>query len=117
MVVEVVQPDEGTPSSQLAARLREDIIPGELSGSAAAIALCFTPQPMESSGPVPRVGSAPGAGRDLTLLWFVQADPRACWSQFLRHETSLRPAGGRVVFAAPFVPTIPGTNAYVEELR
>jgi hypothetical protein len=117
LVVEVIQPDEGTTSADLAARLR-DRIPAELSGSPAAIALVFTPQPQrQSSGPVKRVGSAPGAGRDLTLLWFLQVDPRQCWSHFLRHQDSLRGAGGRVTFAAPFVPTIPGTETYVDELR
>jgi len=117
MVVEVVRPDEGTTTAEVAARLREDVLPAELSGSPAAIALAFVPQPQGSSGPVKRVGSAPGAGRDLTLLWFLQADPRSCWSHFRRHQSSLRPAGGEVVFAAPFVPTIPGTDTYVDELR
>ncbi len=117
MVVEVVEPAEGVTREELLRRLRDDMIPGELADSPAAAALAFLPHAQPDSGPVPRVGSAAGAGRNVTLLWFLQADPRSCWSMFLRHGDRVEAAGGRLVFAAPFVPTIPGTDTYVDELR
>lgn len=55
----------------------------------------------------------------LTLLWFLEADPRECWEG---HFTGLDAAVaegelGRVELVAPFVPTVPGTDRYVDELR
>jgi hypothetical protein len=116
MVVEVIEPDAGVDRSEVVRRLRDDVLPGELAGSAAISVLSFLPHAQGETN-VPRVGSAPGAELNLTLLWFLQADPRTCWSMFAAHADSLRAAGGRVVFAAPFVPTIVGTDTYVDELR
>jgi hypothetical protein len=117
MVVEVIEPDDGVDRDEVVRRLRDDILPRELSGSAAVAVLSFLPRALKVSTPVPRVASAVGAERNLTLLWFLEADPRACWSMFEAHQERLRAAKGRVVFAAPFIPTIVGTDAYVSELR
>ena len=65
---------------------------------------------------MPRVPGPYGPGRVLTLLWFLQSDPRACWSQFRTHTDKYAAVGGKLVFAAPFVPTIVGTDTYVDQL-
>ena len=116
MVVEVIEPDTGLDREILLARLRDDVVPAELEGSPCAAALAFMPEPLPPTN-VPRVQSVPGAGRNITLLWFLQADPRICWSKFTAHTERYRDIGGTLVFAAPFVPTIPGTDTYVSELR
>lgn len=60
-----------------------------------------------------------GVGTRLTLLWFLQADPRECWATFLTGlDTAVGESGlGRVELVAPFVPTVPGTDRYVDRLR
>ena len=116
MVVEVIEPDADLDREVLVARLRDDVVPAELEGSPCAAALAFMPEPLPPTN-VPRVQSVPGAGRNITLLWFLQADPRTCWSKFTAHAEAYPTIGGKLVFAAPFVPTIPGTDTYVSELR
>jgi hypothetical protein len=117
MVVEVIEPDAKTDRGKLLAALRDQVIPAALT-MPLALAMAFTSKPMQSIGPMPpRVGQPFGVGRALTLLWFVQADPRACWSLFRTHTEAIARVGGKLVFAAPFVPTIVGTDTYVDELR
>jgi hypothetical protein len=116
MVVEVVDVAEGTDRQALIAALRDTVLPAELEAPLAMV-VAFTPQAKGSSGPVPRVPGPYGPGRVLTLLWFLQADPRTCWSRFPTHTEKYAAVGGQLVFAAPFVPTIVGTDTYVDQLR
>jgi hypothetical protein len=55
----------------------------------------------------------------LTLLWFLEADPRDCWEGYFADlETPVTESGlGRVELVAPFIPTVPGTDRYVDQLR
>jgi hypothetical protein len=96
--------------------LRDTVVPNELGGPL-AMALAFTPQPLGATGDVPRIGGPYAAGRALTVLWFLETDPRTCWSRFPAHAGTYAEIGGRLVFSAPFVPTIVGTDTYVDQLR
>ena len=60
-----------------------------------------------------------GLDRRLTLLWFTEVDPREIWvERFAGGGEDIASSGkGRVELAAPFIPTIPGTETYVDELR
>jgi hypothetical protein len=78
----------------------------------------FEPLPL----PVDRmsyVKPVDGTDTRLTLLWFLQQDPRTCWDAFtgLDGEVAGAVPGARVELVAPFLPTLPGTDAYVDELR
>jgi hypothetical protein len=121
MVVEVLEPGETTSRPDLLERLRDDVIPTAMSDSPIAAALAFTPNQLPYARALGEfasgVESPYGASRNLTLLWFVQEDPRACWSRFRQHGTMMSRAGAELVFAAPFIPTVPGTDLYVDELR
>jgi hypothetical protein len=55
-----------------------------------------------------------GVDTRLTLLWFLRRDPREVWEE---HFTGLDAGPGRIELVAPFIPTIPGTDAYVDQLR
>ena len=81
------------------------------------MALAFSPEPM----PAERTAYAydmPGVDTRVTLLFFLQADPRAWWSHFASHGRLVADGGvATLLFAAPFVPTVPGTDTYVDELR
>lgn len=78
----------------------------------------FTPTPL----PLDRmtyVKQVEGIGTRLTLLWFLERDPRDKW---LDYFTDLHPAVaaswlGDVQFVAPSTPTVPGMDRYVDELR
>ncbi|MGW1926368.1 hypothetical protein ACWCQ0_45855, partial [Streptomyces massasporeus] len=59
-----------------------------------------------------------GVDTRLTLLWFLERDPRECWTEHFGDLESLgEGAGGRVELVAPFIPTVPGTDLYVDQLR
>ncbi len=117
LVVEVVEPTGDQSREELLAWLGDEFIAAELEGTPAALGLAFVPEPL----PAERTAYArdlPGVDRVVTLLWFLQADPRSCWAPFTHHAETIAAAGrGRLLFAAPFVPTVPGTDTFVDELR
>jgi hypothetical protein len=97
--------------------LREEQLPRMLRGSPAALCLGLEPMPLPAEVPayIPR---PQGLERRALLLLFLEADPRACWKELFE---PLRPALAATGFAtlslaAPFVPTIPGSDRYADEL-
>jgi hypothetical protein len=118
LVVEVI--DAGVPAQRdaLLAWLREEHLPKRLAGSPAAMVTVFAPTPL----PLDRmtyVKQVEGVGTRLTLLWFLQRDPREVWQEhFAGLDEQIAASGlGRVELVAPFIPTIPGTDTYVDQLR
>ena len=60
----------------------------------------------------------PGGEARVTVLWFLDSDPRSCWDQFRGLPEPVAAAGlGKVEFLGPFIPTLPGTERYVDQLR
>jgi hypothetical protein len=58
-----------------------------------------------------------GIDRRQMQLWFLAVDPRDGWDGMRAYAGWLAEEGsGRVVWASPFLPTIPGTDRYVDEL-
>ena len=59
-----------------------------------------------------------GADRRSLELYFLDRDPRDGWAKrFAALGEQQAAAGlGEVAFAAGFIPTIPGTDRYVDEL-
>lgn len=55
----------------------------------------------------------------VVLLWFLGCDPRECWDRLFANGAERVGSGGcgELAFLAPFVPTLPGTDRYVDELR
>ncbi|MFE9610141.1 hypothetical protein [Streptomyces sp. NPDC006012] len=118
LVVQVVEAGSPDGRADLLAWLRDDHLPKRLAGSPAAMVTVFTPTPL----PLDRmtyVKQVEGVGTRLTLLWFLQCDPREVWQEhFTDLDTAVAAGGlGRVEFVAPFLPTVPGTDRYVDELR
>lgn len=89
----------------------------QLPGSPAGQCLLFAPLPLPEGAPAntPRIESPPDRA---LLLYFLDADPQAGWTEwFAPAGAALEGAGlGRVVYAAPFIPTVPGTDRYADEL-
>lgn len=115
LVVEVV--DASDDRATLARWLREEVLPGRLAGTPAAMTVLFGPYPLPPDK-MAYVEDVPGLDRRVTLLTFTEVTPDECWDTFAGLGDEVIAAGrGRVELAAPFVPTVPGTDTYVDQLR
>jgi hypothetical protein len=118
LVLEVVDAREGVERDALWSWLRDEHVPAVLAGSSVAICLAFAPMPL----PTDRqsfVHDLPGLDRRLTLLWFTDGNPTDAWDAcFAGRGDAVAASGlGKVELVAPFIPTVPGTERYVDELR
>lgn len=97
--------------------LREDELPRALAGSPVAMGLGLEPMPLPPEVPayIPRPTDLE---RRALVAYFVEADPRRCWSDFFLAQADrlARTGLGSVSLAAPFIPTIPGSDRYADEL-
>jgi hypothetical protein len=61
---------------------------------------------------------ADGGGDDrLIQLCFLESDPQSGWEAFRQYGNAVDSGGvGRVTFAAPFLPTVLGTDRYTDQL-
>jgi hypothetical protein len=85
-------------------------------GSAAAMVLTFDPIPLPEGAPVSQP-SMDGLDRRQLQLWFLDTEPDEhvagvhAYADWLGEEGS-----GTVVWAAPFIPTVPGTDRHADEV-
>jgi len=97
--------------------LREEHLPRMLHGSPAALCLGLEPMPLPDGVPayIPR---SQGLERRALLLFFLEADPRECWKELFEPLGPALAATGlaTLALAAPFIPTIPGSDRYADEL-
>jgi hypothetical protein len=98
--------------------LKADYIPSRLNGSDMAVAMLFTPLPLPGDK-MPDVADVPGLEDRVTILWFSDDKPeRSFEALFGTSERDLAVSDkGKLAFIAPFIPTLHGTNRYVDELR
>ena len=63
------------------------------------------------------LGSGPGTrARSLQLL-FLEDDPAACWDRIHSYAGAIEASGlATVALAAPFIPTVIGTDTYTDQL-
>jgi hypothetical protein len=118
LVLEIIDAGDEARRPDLLAWLANELPARRLVGTPLSMCLAFFPTPRPVPSRVPGVTEPPGLTRLVTLLWFLDVDPRQCWPQFLPHGQMIADSGrGDLLLAAPFIPTIPGTNLYVKELR
>ena len=117
MVSVFIEPVDGVEPAQLGAWYRDVYLPSVLPGSPAATVLAFSPLPLlaDAPGDVPRDAAAE---RRLLLLWFLDDAPADSWGQvFAGQGAALESSGlGRLLWASPFIGTIPGTDTYTDQL-
>jgi hypothetical protein len=117
MVSVFVEAGEGVTPSEVAAWYRQQFLPSALPGSDVASVLAFSPLPLlaDAPGDVPRDAAAE---QRLLLLFFLDDEPTGSWEKtFAAQEAALGQSGlGRVVWASPFVGTVPGTDTYTDQL-
>ena len=117
LVVEVYDAAADQEPAALAAWLKEKHIPAKLEGSPIAMATVFEPMPLPGSTPT-YVKAVEGVGKRITVLYFLESGPADCWDLFTGDGKAADASGlGRLEFAAPFLPTVPGTDKYVDQLR
>ncbi len=118
LVLQVVEADTPEQRAPLLEWLRTRHLPERLAGSPAALVTVFSPTPLPGDR-MTYVKQVEGVGTRLTLLWFLQTDPRECWDAcFTDLDAAVAESGlGRVELVAPFIPTVPGTDTYVDLLR
>ncbi len=108
---------EKVTNEELWAWLRTEHLPGLMPGSDADLVAAFTPIALEGDAPgdVPREAAS---DTRTVLLWFLNTPPQVAWEPVMaEHRRRLEDAGmGTVVAALPFIPTIPGTDTYTDQL-
>lgn len=118
LVVEVIDAESAEQREELLEWLRSRHLPKRLAGSPAAMVTIFKPTPLPGDR-MTYVKQVEGVDTRLTLLWFLQQDPREAWdAHFTGLDDEVAASGlGHVELVAPFIPTVPGTDTYVNELR
>ncbi len=74
--------------------------------------------PKGEDGKAPmELGTGPGTRARSMQLLFLRDDPRGCWDRIVDYGQRVEESGlATVRLAAPFIPTIPGTVTYSDEL-
>jgi hypothetical protein len=120
VVMEVLDAPDGATRADLDAYLRDEYLPWVHRSPENPVgqSIWFAPRALPADKQ-PDVADIPGLERRLTLLHFLDVDPRACWQRRFAANGGYAAASGRadVRFAAPFIPVVQGTDRYVDELR
>lgn len=117
LVVEVIDAAPGQRDA-LIEWLKSERVPQAMAGTDVAQCLYFQPTPLPADK-MPYVKDVEGVDNRLTLLWFTEGKPTDSWDKvFAGAGDAVAKSGlGKVELMAPFIPTLPGTDKYVDELR
>lgn len=119
IAVTMIDRRAGITDAELSGWLKGDYLPKITAGSPVAMTLCLRPQALPDDAPayVPRP-DADELDRRYLLLSLLEAEPATDWlGRFRAFERALATADmGTVIYAAPFIPTVPGTDRYIDEL-
>jgi hypothetical protein len=114
LVTLAVERHPGVEQAQLDAWMK-DYLPGFLEGSPVAQCSVWSPIPQ---GDAPM--SIPKVERTEALdmqIFFIDAPAADAWSRFRLYADALEATGlAKVVFASPWLPTVPGTDTYTDQL-
>jgi hypothetical protein len=116
LVAIMVDRNDDVDAKQFSSWVRDECLPAALVDSPVALVVAATPIPLPEGAPVFQPEN-PGEDRRTLLLCFLDEDPRVRWQSF--HGLADRIAAGHegaVSYVAPFIPTIPGTDAYTDQL-
>ncbi|WP_334143511.1 hypothetical protein [Rhabdothermincola sp.] len=116
LVAVMVDRRESTEPRAMSGWLREQCLPSLMAGTPWALTCALTPIPLPKDAPVFQPEN-PGVERRMLLMCFLDSDPRECWDTFAGLGDAVRDGGlGEVSYVAPFIPTIPGTDTYADQL-
>lgn len=107
----------GVVDDESTAALTTQVLEPVMAGTPLALVGGFTPQALRDDAPsdVPRATADP---ERVLLLCFLERSPLECFDETIGAlEARLEATGvGRLVGALPFIPTVPGTDRYTDEL-
>lgn len=120
LAVLTVDPAEGVSDAELKAHLHDVALPALMKDSAIASMAGWHYQD-DASGDTAQapmdLGVPPGPTDRNVQLFFLDDEPTAVWDRFVDYAAALESAGmGTVSFAAPFLPTVVGTDTYTDQL-
>ncbi|HEX9713775.1 MAG TPA: hypothetical protein VGB52_14630 [Actinomycetota bacterium] len=116
LVALFLEANEGVSRGDVAGWFNMNLASHVFKRSSASLALSFSPIPIPGGthDDIPKAGSGP---RSLLYLWFCDANPADDWDVFAGLGEHVADGGfARVTFCSPFIPTIPGTDTYTDEL-
>ncbi|MER7954162.1 hypothetical protein [Streptomyces sp. NPDC096030] len=116
LILQVIDAEGPEARAELLEHLVARELPKRLTGSPAAMVTVFRPTPLPGDR-MTYVKQVEGVDTRLTLLWFLERDPRTCWAEHFTDLATLGADSGRSELIAPFIPTVPGTDRYVDRLR
>jgi len=120
VVLEIIDAYSAENRPQLVGWLKETFVPPKINQSSAmTMCLIFTHADLPEMIKSPRLPGKLEIGHQrIVLLWFLEKDPRECWTEFEGHAGLVNESDlGDVALVAPFMSTVPGTDRYVDELR
>jgi hypothetical protein len=113
----VLERADDSSVEDLAAWLASDFLPKRFDGSPVAIGAMFSPRPKEPWWPA-AAPEVPGVGERVFVTFFVETDVREAFDPWFASLGDDIAATGRAraLLVAPFIPTIPGTDTYTDQL-
>jgi len=110
-----VDAPEGSTREDLEANLRDELLPAVLPGTPAGLVIGWEPLPLQVD--VPGIARSGDLSKRLLLLWFLDAAPEESFKTVADARKKIEEAGyGTVIGAIPFIPTLPGTDTYTDQL-
>lgn len=124
LAVVAVDPAEGVDEADLVSHLESTSLPALMgdadSGSGVANMVTWhyqAPGAGDTDQAPMDLGMPPGPTSRQVQLFFLDDEPTAVWDRFHAYADEIAASGkGEVVFAAPFLPTIVGTDTYTDQL-
>ena len=112
--------DDGVDGSSYSEWLADGPLADLLADSPIAMASTWSPigrdDGVTDQAPM-ALGSPPGGEERSLQQFFVESDPEECWDAFVDYGKALEADGrAKVALAAPFIPTVVGTDTYTDEL-
>jgi hypothetical protein len=90
--------------------------PALAAGSPVALVLSFRGVPLPPDAPVTQPGTEGAEAREMQL-WFADAEPEQWWAAVGDYADAVAESRQGVVrWASPFIPTVPGTDRYTDQL-
>ena len=119
LAVVAVDPADGVSDDELGSHLEREALPALMNDSPVASMVSWRYLKMgDGTGNAPMdLGMPPGPPERRLQMFFLEVAPEEIWDRFRAYAEALSAAGkGDVRFAAPFLPTIVGTDIYTDQL-
>ncbi|MEO8694859.1 MAG: hypothetical protein ABI658_15135 [Acidimicrobiales bacterium] len=103
--------------ADLAQWLADDFLPAHFASSPVEVAPMFTPRAKEPWWPA-AAPEVPGVGERVFITFFLDGDVRQIWPEHFAGLGDELAATNRcrTLMVAPFIPTVPGTDRYTDQL-